>query len=120
MRAHRDAFFDALASDFNTPAALAALFSWVREANSRGQGVGDGELREMLSVLGLENLLEVVGDGADAEIDEDALSLLRERERARAARDFATADAMREQLRARGFEIRDGPDGPQLIRPLER
>jgi cysteinyl-tRNA synthetase len=120
MRAHRDAFFDALASDFNTPAALAALFSWVREANSRGRGVGDRDLREMLSVLGLENLLDAEADGATHEVDEDALSLLGERERARAARDFETADAMREQLRARGFEIRDGPEGPQLIRMRER
>src|SRR5947207_888026 len=53
----RDRFFDALAEDFNTPAALAALFDWVREANKR-DGVGDAHLREMLGVLGLENLLE--------------------------------------------------------------
>jgi cysteinyl-tRNA synthetase len=74
----------------------------------------------MLSVLGLENLLDAEADGATHEVDEDALSLLGERERARAARDFETADAMREQLRARGFEIRDGPEGPQLIRMRER
>src|SRR5437588_3517647 len=55
MRAHADAFFAALASDFNTPAALDALFKWVREANRRG-GVGDRDLRQMLAVIGLEGL----------------------------------------------------------------
>jgi cysteinyl-tRNA synthetase len=124
MREHVDAFFDALASDFNTPAALAALFTWVREANSRGAGVGDGDLREMLDVIGLENLLAAGGEGAlpaDAEdVDEGSLQLLRERERARAERDFATADGVREQLRARGWEIRDGPDGPRLIPAARR
>ena len=57
LASHRDAFFDALADDFNTPRALAALADWIREANKR-RGVGDAHLREMLGVLGLENLLE--------------------------------------------------------------
>ena len=52
MSHHREAFFDALADDFNTPRALAALFEWVREANARA-AVGDADLREMLAVLGL-------------------------------------------------------------------
>ena len=41
------------ANDFNTPAALAAMDGWIREANRRGEGVGDEDLREMLGVLGL-------------------------------------------------------------------
>jgi len=53
----RDQFFDALAEDFNTAAALDALFRWVREANKR-EDVGDAHLREMLGVLGLENLVD--------------------------------------------------------------
>ena len=54
-------FYDALADDFNTPAARAVLFEWIAEANRRvdaGERVGVGGLREMLRVLGLENLLE--------------------------------------------------------------
>ena len=57
MRPLRERFFEALADDFNTPRALAAVFDWIREANRRGEGSGDGDLREMLGVLGLENLL---------------------------------------------------------------
>jgi cysteinyl-tRNA synthetase len=121
MREHLDAFFDALANDFNTPAALAALFTWVREANSRGGGVGDGDLREMLAVIGLESLLASdASAGGAVEVDEESLRLLSEREHARAERDFATADGVREQLRARGWEIRDGPEGPQLIPASQR
>jgi cysteinyl-tRNA synthetase len=115
MAHHKHAFFDALAGDFNTPAALASLFEWVREANRRDGEVGDGDLREMLSVLGLEGLtpLEAVGDVAAT--DPEAVALLEQRERARETRDFQTADRVREELRVRGWEIRDGPSGPELI-----
>jgi cysteinyl-tRNA synthetase len=111
----RDQFFDALAEDFNTAAALDALFRWVREANKR-EDVGDTHLREMLGVLGLENLL-AVGDAAEP--DAEALDLARRREAARGERDFGEADRLRDELRARGWEVRDSPEGPELI-PLER
>ena len=119
MAHHRDAFFDALADDFNTPKALASLFEWVREANSRAESVGDAHLREMLAVLGLGDMepLAAVGD-VDA-IDPEAMALLASRERARRERDFELADRLREQIKARGWEIRDGAAGPELI-PLAR
>jgi cysteinyl-tRNA synthetase len=108
----RTEFFAALAEDFNTPRALAAAFDWVREAN-RAQGpVGDAELREMLGVLGLENLLDV----EQVDVPAEAQSLLEQREQARAEREWARADALREQLRALGWELRDGPEGPELLR----
>jgi cysteinyl-tRNA synthetase len=110
----RDRFFDALAEDFNTAAALDALFRWVREANKREE-VGDAHLREMLAVLGLENLLA----GADAaEPDAEARELARRREAAREQRDFAEADRLRDELRARGWEVRDSSGGPELV-PLD-
>ncbi len=115
MAHHKEAFLDALADDFNTPRALASLFEWVREANRRGVGVGGADLREMLTVLGLSELtpLGVVGDVAS--IDPEAVALLEQRERARAERDFQVADHLREELRVRGWEIRDGSGGPELI-----
>jgi cysteinyl-tRNA synthetase len=109
----RDAFFAALRDDFNTPAALAAVFEWVREANrlTGHAGIGRGDLAEMLDVLGLGNLLEVVGPDAPPE----AVELMVEREQARSERDFARADELRGALRALGWEVRDGPDGPELL-----
>jgi cysteinyl-tRNA synthetase len=112
MAHHKDAFFDALANDFNTPTALAALFEWAREANRRGSGVGDGDLREMLAVLGLGALTPLEGGG---DVDPAAIELLEQRTQARAARDFEAADRAREELRSLGWEIRDGPDGPELM-----
>ncbi len=107
----RERFFDALAADFNTPRALASLWEWVREANSSKGPVGDADLREMLDVLGLANLLEVDLSQAPAPV----LELLAARRRARDAHDWAAADVIREQLRELGWEVRDGPDGPELL-----
>ena len=107
----RERFFDALAEDFNTPAALGAAFEWVREANRAPAGSGDADLREMLSVLGLDNLLDFRGVEAPA----DVVELRDARERARAVRDYAEADRLREEIRSHGWDIRDGPDGPELL-----
>jgi cysteinyl-tRNA synthetase len=107
---HRDAFFDALADDYNTPRALAALAEWIREANSAGAPVGDSHAREMLAMLGLENLLDR-DEAAPAEV----VQLAEQRDAARAARDFGEADRLRDELRARGWEVRDGPEGAELV-----
>ena len=108
----RERFFDALADDFNTPDALAVAAEWIREANRRGGGVGDRDLREMLAVIGLEGLLAA----GEEQADEGVRALLRRREAARTARDFARADRLREEIRAAGWEVRDGPQGPELVR----
>jgi cysteinyl-tRNA synthetase len=112
MRPLRDTFFAALADDFNTAAALAALFEWINERHRRrDEPVGRRDLVEMLSVLGLENLAE---HGSEAGAEEQ--ELLDERQAARTARDYAEADRIRDELRARGWEVRDGPAGPVLVR----
>ncbi|MDP2712077.1 MAG: cysteine--tRNA ligase [Solirubrobacteraceae bacterium] len=108
----RDAFFEALAQDFNTPAALAALFEWISERHRRcDEPVGRADLVEMLSVLGLGNLAE---HGSEAGAEEQ--ELLDQRVAARGAGDYAEADRLRDELRARGWEVRDGSAGPQLVR----
>jgi cysteinyl-tRNA synthetase len=115
LAAHAERFFDRLADDFNTPGALAELFGWVAEANRRidaGEPVAPGSLPAMLGVLGLERLLLPDEDAPD----DDAVRLLEEREEARRERDFATADARRDELAGRGWEVRDTPDGPRLVR----
>jgi cysteinyl-tRNA synthetase len=112
LTSYRDGFFDALRNDFNTAEALASLYGWVREANRSETPVGDSHLREMLGVLGLEGLL-----AADAERPpEEVVELAALREEARRNRDWAEADRLRDELRALGWEVRDGPDGPELVR----
>ena len=115
MDAYLERLYDALADDFNTAMARAVLFEWISEGNRRldaGERLGPGRLGEMLYALGLENLLEPERD----EVDPEAERLLCEREEARAARDFATADARRDQLAALGWEVRDTAEGPRLVR----
>ncbi len=115
----KEQFFAALADDFKTPQALAAVFDWVREANRRtdsGASVGDADLREMLSVLALDTVLDVdaaeAADGPDAE----ARELLQARQDARAAKDWEAADRLRDELAARGWAVRDGAQGAELVR----
>ncbi len=110
LRPHRDAFFDALRDDFNTARALAALYEWVGEANKLPERAGSDDLREMLAILGLERLLEA-GEGAPPE----ARALADRRAVARAAKDWAEADRLRDELRDLGWEVRDGPQGPELV-----
>ena len=109
LRPLRDRFFAALEEDFNTPAALAAMWDWIRRANRSGVGeVGDGDLREMLIVLGLENLFELAS--APAELVELAAA----RQRARESGDYAQADELRARIEAAGWSVRDTPGGFDL------
>ncbi|HSZ69287.1 MAG TPA: cysteine--tRNA ligase [Solirubrobacteraceae bacterium] len=106
-------FLDALANDYNTPLALAQLNEWMRAASQLG-ATGDDDLREMLHLLGLDSLL-----APDAQAPEEVRELAEQRQRARAERDFAAADRLRDEISARGWEIRDGAAGPELV-PLSR
>jgi len=104
-------FRAAMDDDFNTPRAVAAVFDAANRAN---RAIDDGDtdtaaallatVRELAGVLGID-----VGGvtGADDEID----ALVRERDDARAARDFARADAIRDDLASRGIQLEDSPTG---------
>ena len=109
-----EAFRTALADDFNTPRALAEVFELVGEAN-RGE-VDKGEavsvVAEMLELVGLSTLTQ---PDKGAESDDRARELMEERERARAERDFARADALRDELAELGWEVRDSAEGPSLV-----
>ena len=107
----RASYFDALAEDFNTARALAIVFDWVSRANRSPHPVGSRDLREMLSVLALENLLQAERVNVPTEVSEMAAA----RERARTAGDYAEADRLRQELRNAGWEVRDGSEGPELL-----
>jgi len=63
LRHHLDTFCLALARDLDTPLALRALFEWLRAAELREEPAGDGDLCEMLAMLGLDGVLEGGGAG---------------------------------------------------------
>jgi cysteinyl-tRNA synthetase len=111
-------FRAALDDDFGTPEGLAALFDLVRVVNA-ATDAGDASpadvaqaraiLIDCLWVLGLDGL-GATADGPPAE----AVALMQERESARAAKDFARADAIRDELKALGWVVQDLADGPEL------
>jgi cysteinyl-tRNA synthetase len=107
----RNEFLAALADDFNTPRAQAAVFELIAEGNRRSLPGARGALAELLPLLGLESLLEVT-----EEVDPEAERLLAEREQAREERNFERADSIREELAALGWEVRDTSEGARLVR----
>ncbi len=118
-------FVEAMDDDLGTPAAVAALHGVVREGNKL---LGSGQpaalrgsatsVRAMLGALGLDPADPAWphAGGADARLTAAVgalvAGLLQQRTQARAAKDFATADAIRDQLKAAGIEVEDTPDGP--------
>jgi cysteinyl-tRNA synthetase len=117
------AFATALQDDLNTPRALAALFALAREINRLGNGdeavVLARKLRASAAILGLldrDPAAWFAGDASD-DLDPGAIdALLEQRTRARADKDFAEADRIRDELSAMGVVIEDSPDGPQWRR----
>jgi cysteinyl-tRNA synthetase len=111
VEAARAAFVDALADDFNTPRAMAEIYDLIAEGHKRPLAGAHAAVEEMLGLVGLERLAEPP-DVADP----DAERLLAEREEAREARDFERADRLRGELASRGYDVRDTPSGPRLVR----
>ena len=119
-----DSFADAMDDDLGTPAAVAVLYDAVREGN-RQLAAGEsatataGQVLAMLNVLGLDpgDPGWPSGGGGDAKltaaVDVLVAALLDRRAEARAAKDFAAADAIRDRIKAAGIEIEDTPDGPK-------
>ncbi|MEI9935726.1 MAG: cysteine--tRNA ligase [Pseudomonadota bacterium] len=107
----RGQFYDALYDDLDAPRALAVLWCILADA-SLATGARARLLAELGSVLGLS-----WKTNRSVQADAESLRLLEARERARAARDFAKADALRAELSSRGFAIEDSPEGPLLRRP---
>ena len=108
---------DALEDDLNTPMALAELFALVRAANTTGDA---GERRRIKAALlqagsWLGLLQQDPNDwfsrhGSDID-NEEIEALIEERNSARANKDFARSDEIRDQLAARSIVLEDGPGG---------
>jgi cysteinyl-tRNA synthetase len=113
-----DAFAKVMDADLDTPGAVDLVFRQVREGNSAldtgdeaGGAVAAATVRVLAAALGLE-LHEVASD-----VPADIQAMVDERQAARTAKDWARADALRDQLTAAGWMVEDAADGP-VARPL--
>jgi cysteinyl-tRNA synthetase len=121
IEAAREGFHAAMDEDFNSARAIAALFEMVREIgrlrSEEGQGGSafDSSVRragETLQTLG--GLLGLSFEAKSEPVPEAAESLRKKRERARSAKEWARADAIRDELLELGFAVEDHPEGSRL------
>ncbi|UOQ56492.1 cysteine--tRNA ligase [Leucobacter allii] len=121
-------FSAAMRDDFAVPQALAALHGAVRAGNAAIDEGDEAEAaaraREVVAMLGVLGLNPrdprwasgtdgAGGDAAEAALDSLVDDLLAQRTAARADRDFATSDAIRDRLAAAGIALEDTPNGPR-------
>jgi cysteinyl-tRNA synthetase len=103
-------FTERMDDDLNTPGAMELLFTTVTRFNSTRDPALAAAVREMARAVGLE--LQTSTD----EVDADSADLVRQRDEARARKDWARADALRDELRARGWVVEDGKQGTEIHR----
>jgi len=116
--AELDAFRDAMDDDLDTPKAVAQVFTLVRRANAAADA-GDVDtaaalaaaVRELTSAVGLE-LRAGTGD-----VPAEVLELAARRDRARADKDWAAADRLRDEIVGAGFVVEDTAEGTVVRRP---
>jgi cysteinyl-tRNA synthetase len=111
------AFRSRMDNDLDTPGALATIFELVTAAHSAadaGDEAEGGRLAHTAAVLLAALGLPLHGD--DGEVDEESARLVAERDEARRAKDFARADALRDELVALGWTVEDTPSGTGIRR----
>ncbi|MFW9910468.1 MAG: cysteine--tRNA ligase [Candidatus Thorarchaeota archaeon] len=119
----RQGFESAMNDDFNTPGALAEIFTFIREINTHSKDVGGAAvlrealavLSELVGILGIDLQAGVASEDADASAEtlRGVIEFLLElREKARKSKDFAMADQIRDRLGQLGIVVSDTKDGP--------
>lgn len=113
MTQYRDQFIAAMDDDLNTADGLAALFGLAREINSSVNGDSSKELCQKALDLYMElaNVLGLLYVEKDNSLDAEIEALIEKRTQARKNRDWATADAIRDELKARHVVLEDTPQG---------
>jgi cysteinyl-tRNA synthetase len=111
-------FRERMDDDLDTPGALAAVFDLVRQANAAADGGDEPVARRAASTVAL--LCSALGlafrsDGRD-EVDAATEELVRQRDEARASKEWARADALRSELESSGWSVEDGPSGTRIRR----
>ncbi len=115
----RQMFEAALDDDLNLPEAFAALFAWVREGNSamHQRTLKPEQAAALLAALDtLDTVFGLIrfGRAADGGIPAEIKALVQTRAAARANKDWAGADRLRDEIAAKGWEVRDSKEGQKV------
>lgn len=120
LEKYRTQFENAMEDDLNTADAISTIFEMIRDINTQ---IRDGASRPFAEecLRRLDELTGVLGllrDGAEEEdtVPQEITALVEERQAARKAKDFARADAIRDELKEKGFAVEDTPQGPKIVR----
>ncbi len=110
----RDEFRKAMDDDLNTAAALAAVHNLVRDVNTimAANRITAEERSELIGMIGeFNSVLGIFDTSEEASLDDEIEALVQEREDARARRDFARSDELRDLLAEKGIVLEDTRDG---------
>lgn len=115
---YRTAFKTAMDDDLNTADAITAIFELVTEINT---AVKDGASKEFAqksldTLLELTHVLGLLEAEEDNAVGEEIQKLVDERQQARAEKNFARADEIRDILKEKGYVLKDTPQGVQIIK----
>jgi len=113
-----DAFTAALDDDLNVAAAWGVVFEWVSEMNRLFAVNQLSPTQAAAALAAWQQIDSVFGLGRKGEVEAppEILALLEQRQAARKAKDFKRSDAVRDELKAKGWLIEDTPKGPRLKR----
>ena len=111
MTGYKNKFVTAMEDDLNTADAISAIFEAVRYANSiLAPNRAELELAKA-TIIELGNVLGLLKNTRKASLDEEIEALIEQRTQARKNKDWALADKIRDDLKARGIILEDTPDG---------
>jgi cysteinyl-tRNA synthetase len=110
-------FRAAMDDDLDTPKAMALVFDLVRRANALlGDGAAEAAAPLAAAALEITGALGLELRAEEGEVPDEIRDLARQRDEARAAKDWARADTLRDRIVAAGFVVEDTPGGTE-VRP---
>ncbi len=118
LEKYKQEFIDAMDDDFNTADAIGVFFSMVREINTMvAEGAGKVAIEAAIDLFDqLGGVLGLVYNRKSGDLDTEVEALIEQRTAARKAKDFKTADAIRDQLKEMGITLEDTPQGVKWSR----